>query len=453
MPKMFACQVTLVVTMGLALVLLGSGCGKPAPVDTANWTKPQVVAKTEDALITNFALARWNHTLLALDTVGGPLTLYFLNSDSKSWTEKSAPNPAWNCCDFDPAANRFVACSASALAEKLDVTFLTGTVNAGGGLSITARQSWRGSKPVMFGPNSGPNVSFGGYKGRASDVPFWGAAVNGPEICIPYCIRGETYSSIGLVASDGPFDNGVFYSTDSGVTWKRQHISHEPSAVPNVVRTKSFTHYIAESPETSGLWYCRTSSLGGGWTQPETLNQTTAHKFVGYRACVNDDIVHLCWLDRRHEKKRAEPLHPNRENYEIAYRHRKDPEPGWSDEIILSQGFLYSYCPTMAVEGDRVVVAWSGVQDAPDGHSLWSPNDIFYVTSKDAGKNWTQPSKVTDGEGAGLTAGKPTVELSNGVIHLFYVQGKMRDQRVSPGLRLLNQPPWPIYYQQRPFPS
>jgi hypothetical protein len=52
-----------------------------------------------------------------------------------------------------------------------------------------------------------------------------------------------------------------------------------------------------------------------------------------------------------------------------------------------------------------------------------------------------------------MTAGHPQVMLLNGVIHLFYIQGKMDLQQLSPGLTKLNQPPWPIYYTQRPFPD
>jgi Neuraminidase (sialidase) len=107
----------------------------------------------------------------------------------------------------------------------------------------------------------------------------------------------------------------------------------------------------------------------------------------------------------------------------------------------------------MSVEGDKIVVAWSGVQTAADWHNEDNPNDIFYVTSKDEGKTWTKPLKVTDGVKDGITSGMPQVALQNGIIHLTYIQGKMNLKQESPGLTKLNQPPWPIYYTQRPFPN
>src|SRR5439155_6297833 len=103
--------------------------------------------------------------------------------------------------------------------------------------------------------------------------------------------------------------------------------------------------------------------------------------------------------------------------------------------------------------GDKVVVDWAGVATAPDHHHEYAPNDIYYRTSKDGGKTWVKRLKVTDGAKAGITAGRPKVVLQNGIIHLFYIQGKMNLKEESPGLTKLNQPPWPIYYQRRPFPN
>jgi Neuraminidase (sialidase) len=75
-----------------------------------------------------------------------------------------------------------------------------------------------------------------------------------------------------------------------------------------------------------------------------------------------------------------------------------------------------------------------------------TPNDIYYVTSKDGGKMWAKPLKVTDNAKDGIRTSGPQVAVQNGVIHLFYVQGK-EDRHLS------RQAPWPVYYQQRPFPN
>jgi hypothetical protein len=158
-------------------------------------------------------------------------------------------------------------------------------------------------------------------------------------------------------------------------------------------------------------------------------------------------------MDRRHNKWRFNIDAPPIENDDIVYCHRKDSDSRWSKNIDLSKGVLYCYAPSISVEGNNVVVAWAGIQNAGKYHTDYDPNDIYYVTSKDSGKTWTKPLKVTDGAKDGMTAGHPQVMLLNGVVHLFYIQGKMDLQQLSPGLTKLNQPPWPIYYTQRPFPD
>jgi len=75
------------------------------------------------------------------------------------------------------------------------------------------------------------------------------------------------------------------------------------------------------------------------------------------------------------------------------------------------------------------------------------------VTSNDGGKTWEKLQRVTDNIATGITAGDPHVVLQNGIIHLSYIQEKLKLKQESPGLTKLNQPPWPIYYQQRPFPN
>jgi hypothetical protein len=58
-------------------------------------------------------------------------------------------------------------------------------------------------------------------------------------------------------------------------------------------------------------------------------------------------------------------------------------------------------------------------------------------------QGWTPPVKVTDSAKDGIQTGEPQVAVQNGVIHLFYIQGKE-----NPRLHVGNQGPWPVYYQQ-----
>ena len=159
-------------------------------------------------------------------------------------------------------------------------------------------------------------------------------------------------------------------------------------------------------------------------------------------------------MDLRHNKWRFNFDGPPVENNEIFYRRRKDSDPDWSKEVMLSKGLVYCYAPTISAEGNNVAVAWAGIPKADKLHTYMDPNDIFYVTSNDGGKTWAKPLKVTDVAKDGITCGMPQVMLLNGVIHLLYTQGATQSRtEPSPGLTKLGVGSWPIYYTQRPFPK
>jgi hypothetical protein len=182
---------------------------------------------------------------------------------------------------------------------------------------------------------------------------------------------------------------------------------------------------------------------GGSWDEPKLLTKTSANRRGG-GVLAENDTVHYCWLDRRHEKWRFNIEDPDVGNFEVAYCRRKDSDSAWRKDVILSKGLLFSYWPSMSVEGDRIVVVWQSEESNQPGHS----SDIYYATSKDGGKTWAKPLKVTNQAKDGFTSERPQVALQNGIIHLFYTQGKWdRNSQVW------NQGGWPVYYQQRPFPE
>jgi hypothetical protein len=202
------------------------------------------------------------------------------------------------------------------------------------------------------------------------------------------------------------------------------------------------------------LWFSRKQNTGGQWENAQTIADTFAVVHGRFAVAGEGDTAHICWMDRRHNKWRFNFDGPRIENNDLYYRRRNDSDRDWSKEILLSKGLLYSYAPSISAEGDHVVVAWAGIRTAGKQHSDMGPNDIYYVTSKDGGKTWTDPLKVTDAAKDGVTSGMPQVALLNGTIHLLYTQGKRSSSpELSPGLTRIGGDPWPIYYTHRPFPD
>lgn len=289
-------------------------------------------------------------------------------------------------------------------------------------------------------------------------VTFIGGNIDGEEIRIPYCITAISVEGNTIRADLAVSADGDFASSDAGRTWGIEPISIQASHYPMVCRTEKFYYYFAlagPAGSPTELWYSRQSIGSLSWNQPETLNKTGAHnlKDTNLRVVANDETVHVCWLDGRHEKTSFSWTRPMDGNYEVLYRFRQDSDSRWSKETILSKGLRFAFSPSMSVDGNKLVIAWAGAKGGGGGRTEYGPSDIYYVTSKDNGASWTKPQQVTHGFKTGITSGRPQVALHNGVIHLFYVQGKLNFKKVSAGMVKLNQPPWPIYYQQRPFPK
>ena len=433
--------------IGISLVCMG--CNKPAIVDTANWSKPEVISKSKDSTISGFSVHKWNKSLVAMNNDSGPLLMYFPQMEEKSWKETTSLSADWLPLNVDPLENRLVSCKGSLLGDNLAVRFITGIVNGSGEITASVEHTWKADKATFFATTE-TNISFEAWNSGPVLQSFWGGAFSGSEIFIPYCISGATIVNGGVLGAAGPFDNGVFFSSDSGTTWQREGIDKAFSRRPYVCKTRQFYYFTAGRTDKNELWFSRKPVDGSAWSSPAAITK----QFATWNSAVAEgDTVHACWLNRRHEKIRLDAFNPKRKNYEVAYSHRRDSDANWSKDVILSKGLLYAYDPVMSVEGDNLVVAWSGIEDDKDGHDANWPNDIYYTTSKDGGNTWTNPLKITDGFSSGLTAAEPKVVLVNQEIYLFYIQGKINYKEVSSGMAKLNQPPWPIYYTQRPFPK
>jgi len=441
------------ITLFSAIILMEAGCGKPITIDTINWSKSEQIAQSSDSLSSSFSLYKWNKSLMALGGDARTFAVHFLQDDGRNWNRLPTTDPGWIPMDCDSSNNRFIVARGVIAGDEIEVNFLIASLTQDGSFVLRTNTSWKGNKTILFGKTD-PNVML--LKGARPVYPlFTGSTFDDSVIYVPYCIQGETYRDRALITAEGPFDNGVFYSPNAGQTWQIEHISSFSSFLPSVCKTKEFYYYFAANFDKNELWCSHKPLDKNTWRAPESVNKTfaTSGGNLTYHVVAEGDTVHACWLDRRHEMTRVSLVHPRSENYEVAYCHRKDSDSTWSKDVILSEGLLYAYSPSISVEGDKVVVAWAGVKSDKDGRNEWNPSDIYYVTSKDGGKTWTKPMQVTDGFKEGITSGRPQVALHNGIIHLFYIQGKLNYQEVSAGMAKLNQPPWPIYYTQRPFPD
>jgi len=428
------------------------------PVQLAQgWTPPVRVTDSQNADVGGGDLYKWHDTLILLKdqynrgAKSSTCSVMIRNNDaSNSWTQLpgSGVSGGYAFCRsaLDLADDRALFTEGYIENDQLFMRAVFVRMTGSGGIQVEAERKWTMDQKSLFG-ETGPNVKFNGPSGRLDrpnreSADLGPGVLNGSEVYVPYALHANTSFGINN-SSNGPFNNGVFHSTDSGANWQMERISDFDAGAPAMCRTKNFYYYFAFKDGDRTLWFSRKPVSGSSWDEPKLLTKTFANRRGGGPMAEND-TVYFCWLDRRHEKWRFNIEDPYVGNYEVAYCRRKDSDSTWRKDVILSRGLLFSYSPSMSVEGDKIVVAW----ESGESNKAWQSYDIYYATSKNGGKTWTRPLKVTDRAKDGITSENPQVAVQNGVTHLFYAQGK-RDRNSQ----VWNQGGWPVYYQQRPFPD
>lgn len=430
-----------------------TGCRESAEQVDRNWTPPVAIASSLGGLGGAIVLHKCQDTLIGIQVHRGSVQLRELKIEKNSWLELPVGEVSrgypWYGAAFDPEARRVLLPQGYAENEQLILKVLMGTLTERGQLRDIMERTWMTEKKMLLG-DTGPDVRMTST-GMREDVGLGLSIVNGSNIFVPYAFHATTF--FGNSISNGPFANGVLHSSDSGKTWRLERVSAWEGWAPAIYRTEERMYYFATYPLR--IWSSGKPAESDKWDDPTLVTKTLSIATLSsYDAAADGGMAHICWMDRRHDKWRFNPTGPRIENCDIYYRRRKDTDSEWSKEVHLSKGLLYCYAPTIAAEGDNVVVVWAGIRDAGKQHTDMGPNDIYYVTSRDGGNTWTYPLKITDGAKDGSVVGMPQLALLNGTIHLLYIQGSRgASTELSPGLTRLGNDPWPIYYTQRPFPK
>jgi len=447
----------------------------PIALDTG-WSAPIAVASTQNGFAGGGSLYKWHDTLVQVDgqcewvphsSIVSSSTCLTWVHDPKStnfWTQQPAftlPGCyALYLPAFDEASDKVMLAGGYIENNVLHMSALFAHLSANRGIQIETKKEWAKDQESLLG-KTGTNVTLNDpperTKRSSRNYPsFGGGIIAGSEVYVAFSISAYTFFDTGPTPGigDGPYYHGVFHSMDLGETWQMEQVSDTDSFDFSIRRTKANLYFFANGvvgkSRGLALWFSRKPAEGSSWEPPKAVAWAVPYGVdERYSAVADGDTIHICWLDNRHETKYWLSLaRSGRGNYEVAYCGRKDSDSRWRKDVILSRGIMFAYSPSISAEGDKVVVAWAGAQTAHAWPFEGDPSDIYYATSKDDGKTWSRPLQVTDLATNGITSASVRVAIQNGVIHLFYAQGRYdRDAQVS------QQGGWPVYYQQRTFPN
>ena len=283
---------------------------------------------------------KWHDTIIVLQGLDDRSARCFLmDRNSNSWSEVfllGVPRGDyyWAEPDMDQTSDRVAFEQGYMEDNQLKMGVLLGDLTVSGNVIVqnATERKWVTDKGKVFGAD---NVRFYDiYEPGKRDYPSLGSGIiEGSELYLPYCVRGFTYDKSGVAIARGPNANGVFHSSDSGVTTQKEQIGSDFEAYdPSVFRTKSYYYYFATRGMNNGyeLWFSHKTVERSAWETPGSVAKTYATVFGHYVATAEGDTVHLCWMDCRHNKWRLNIDMPNVENDDIAYCHRKDSDSNWS---------------------------------------------------------------------------------------------------------------------------
>lgn len=434
----------------LVLVLLASACGKrPQQVQAdTSWSDPETLPLSDQVRLT------------AID--GEPVCIdgndyYFLGGNGTR-LDKRTFLPTVRIANahprYDPASTRFIlhdgdagfgnirdgqfhariACCSLELRARirtifdlritLDTDELLGT-NRTSTSEISLPETWRQSGPPQIRPREGR---------------LGGSLILSNSIYVAYSISCDSvYGPNMVVGGTGPNQAGLIYSNGDGSPWTRLKLLDIDTSWHAVFATSEHLYFLAgvgrglERNLAPGLRSVRVSRALDTQTEPEIVAPTFSGRGGNYAAVTEADTIHLAWLDHRHERSHnlramLTGTSPGEGNWELYYRQRKDSDSGWTKEVFLSKGIDFVFSPRMAVEGDNVVVVWSGFMRDEEHANPWLKSDIYFTTSSDGGATWKPPARITDNAKTGMTAVYPQVALYRGVIHLFYTGGGFTHQ-------------------------
>ncbi|MBK6965172.1 MAG: exo-alpha-sialidase [Bacteroidales bacterium] len=195
-------------------------------------------------------------------------------------------------------------------------------------------------------------------------------------------------------------------STDGGSNWEQdKRILNNPGNAfhPAIALSGDFVHLVWYEHYLTSTWeimYARSSDNGLSWEEAFPLTSDPSDSFHP-SICATGQALHVAWTDNRDD------------NREIYYKRSMDNGLTWVPDKRLTNNGGLSTKPCIGVSESNVTIVW---QDDSNGY-----NEIYYIASTNGGIEWGSEIQLTDDFVESLS---PNLAVSGPGLFLVWVDNR-----------------------------
>jgi hypothetical protein len=168
----------------------------------------------------------------------------------------------------------------------------------------------------------------------------------------------------------------------------------------NIAASGDTVHVIYADDQNGAFQVYYTSSYDAGinWNTPVILSQDISNIW-NYAITVSGSTVHVVWINNMANR--------------FLYRRSTNAGAIWSQEdtILTTTQNFDMHC--IAANGNNVYLVWS------DNRHPINNNEIYFISSNDAGLNWGTPQRLTN-TGNAIGDGVPSIAVNGNILHLVW---------------------------------
>jgi hypothetical protein len=178
-------------------------------------------------------------------------------------------------------------------------------------------------------------------------------------------VSGNYVYTIWMIENPNP---GIYFkwSADGGLNWSQKILTQSPAmpGVASITASGSDVYVVWEDARSAqGVYYMRSEDYGATWIPQSPsagyhLPDAISNQYNPSVAAAGSD-VHVTWVDYRNS---GFPFLPE-PRAEIFYKGSQDRGLNWTPDTRLTYVPIVSSCPSVAVSGSDVHVAWTDWRD------------------------------------------------------------------------------------------